>query len=66
MKFKLSYQKASTVLLSILIIVSVGIIYYAQGIKVIGVRSYFAGPRFYPIVVASLMLIFCIASLIET
>lgn len=65
MKFKLSYRKGSTVLLSMLMLAAVGIIFFAQKIKVIGVRSYIAGPKFYPILVGALMIFFCVLSLIE-
>jgi hypothetical protein len=65
MKFKISYRKASTVLLSLLILAGIVLIVFAQNIKMIGVRSYVAGPRFYPIMIGVLTVVFCIFSLIE-
>ena len=65
MNIKLSYRWASVVMLLALMVTSALVIFFAKDIRMIGTLNYFAGPRFYPIALASLIIIFSVLSIVE-
>ena len=68
MNLKISYKKGSICALTLLILVSIGMIYFTKDIKTqFGSGSRFInGPKFYPILLAVLMIIFCVISILDT
>ena len=63
---KLSFKKCNIFVLACIILVGIFIIYYASGIQVRHKTMYVAGPSFYPILVASLLILFSIISIVST
>lgn len=63
---KISFKKCSIGALIILIFCSLGMIYFAKDIKAIGASNWITGPRFYPILLACLLILFSVISLIVT
>ena len=68
MNLKISYKKANLFALVLLILMSVGMLYFTKDIKTqLGSGSLFInGPKFYPILLAVLMIVFCVISIVDT
>ena len=68
MDLKGSRKKLSVIALTLLIVVSGAMIYYAKNIVILeGMEMHFvSGPKFYPIVLSVLMIIFCAFSILNT
>jgi hypothetical protein len=68
MHLKASYKKANLCVLALLILMSAGMLYFTKDIKSqMGSGSRFInGPKFYPMLLAVLMIVFCIISIADT
>lgn len=68
MNLKISSKKANLCILMSLILISIGMLYFTKDIKTqLGSGSLFInGPKFYPILLSSLMILFCVISIIDT
>ena len=63
---QISYKKASVVFLIFVILVGIGMLYFAQDIKNPLGLTFLRGPHFYPVLLAALLIIFSIISIIDT
>ena len=63
---RVSFKKASVAVLSGLIVIGVLMIYYARVIKKQIGSMFVNGPQFYPILLASIMIICCVISIWDT
>ena len=66
MNVKLSYKKCSVVCLVLLMIISAGMIYFTKDIRAQFGQLFINGPKFYPILLSSIMLLSCLASIFHT
>ena len=63
---KVSYKKSSMVFLSILILLAIGMIFFTKDIREQADSLFINGPKFYPILLACLLILFSIISFIDT
>ena len=68
MNLKMSFKKLTIGALILTALLSSGMLYFAKDIRETpGIRTLFiSGPRFYPIALAVLMIVFCVISIIDT
>jgi hypothetical protein len=67
MTLKISYKKFSISALFLLTLIGIGMIYFSKDIKsIVTASSFINGPQFYPILLASLLILFCIISIFDT